>query len=174
MVHFIGTEKVPGIARNPPVTLGLGAGDVAVLMPRPVPDDGLIPRLGVLLTIPRSLPLGEASLLPAALHRRYPGRRRPLGGAGRPGGHALHRGRRGGRARAPGPSSTSPSPLGPPPRRDAPARQGRRGKGHCWSGGAVGIQAPSSPTLAYWSRNRASCTMVVYGNRPPPSRPGPL
>ena len=43
--------------------LGLDSGQQLVPLPRPSPEDGLVPRLGALLAVRRTLPLGEASLL---------------------------------------------------------------------------------------------------------------
>jgi chromosome segregation and condensation protein ScpB/DNA-binding XRE family transcriptional regulator len=43
--------------------LGLDSGEHLVPLPRPTPEDGLVSRLGALLAVRRSLPLGEASLL---------------------------------------------------------------------------------------------------------------
>jgi chromosome segregation and condensation protein ScpB/DNA-binding XRE family transcriptional regulator len=43
--------------------LGLDSGPQLVPLPRPSPEDGLVPRLGALLAVRRTLPLGEASLI---------------------------------------------------------------------------------------------------------------
>lgn len=43
--------------------LDVGAHPVHVPLPRPSPEDGLLPRLGALLAVRRALPLGEASLI---------------------------------------------------------------------------------------------------------------
>jgi segregation and condensation protein B len=43
--------------------LGLDSGPQLVPLPRPSPEDGLVPRLGALLAVRRTLALGEASLI---------------------------------------------------------------------------------------------------------------
>jgi len=43
--------------------LGLESGPQLVPLPRPSPEDGLVLRLGALLAVPRTLSLGEASLI---------------------------------------------------------------------------------------------------------------
>jgi chromosome segregation and condensation protein ScpB len=43
--------------------LGLDSGPQLVPLPRPSPEDGLVLRLGALLAVPRTLSLGEASLI---------------------------------------------------------------------------------------------------------------
>jgi len=43
--------------------LGLDSGPQLVPLPRPSPEDGLVPRLGALLAVRRTLSLGEASLI---------------------------------------------------------------------------------------------------------------
>ena len=43
--------------------LGLDSGPQLVPLPRPSPEDGLVPRLGALLAVRRTLPFGEASLI---------------------------------------------------------------------------------------------------------------